>query len=143
MERIEMDEFGMHDPDRPDRGPQGANADGKAYPGIDPDVATLHIESGLESGRTELRDIVLQLSSRLARAEGQLMRLGRAGDLLSRRVDDAASRLNELAGRSREHADAIHMICSILKDLDDPYGFGASLDEWLAYESPERTQEDE
>ena len=139
-----MDEIGTDDRDRPDRGPQGDDGDVKVHLRIDPD-ATLGIESAsaLESGRIDLKDVVLHLSSRLAQAECRLARLGRAAALLSRQVDDAASRLDELASRSCGHDHAINMICSILKDLDDPYGFGASLDERLACESPERTQEEE
>ena len=35
------------------------------------------------------------------------------------------------------------MICTILKDLDDPYGFGVSLDERLAYDGPDWTPDEE
>lgn len=136
-----MGEIGTDNRDEPGRGPQGDDASAKAHPRIDPD-ATVGIDSALESGRINLKEIVLQLSSRLARAESQLARLGRAANLLNHRVDNAASLLDELAGRLYGNSNAINTICSILKDLDDPYGFGASLDERLAYESPEWTQEE-
>lgn len=38
----------------------------------------------------------------------------------------------ELAGRVDDHEEALRMVCVALKELDDPYGFGESLDDQIA-----------
>lgn len=51
---------------------------------------------------------------------------------LDRRMRQVETRLAALAGQAANQQEAIGMICTILRDLDDPYGFGLSLDERLA-----------
>lgn len=58
---------------------------------------------------------------------------------MDRRLRRIESRLSALAGRVMDHHEAIGMITALLRDLDDPYGFGASLDERLAREGYDRT----
>ncbi len=35
------------------------------------------------------------------------------------------------------------MMCVVLRELDDPYGLGTSLDERLAYDDADRTTEED
>jgi hypothetical protein len=59
---------------------------------------------------------------------------------INRRLRRIESRLSALAGQAADHHEAIGMITTILRDLDDPYGFGASLDERLAREGSDRAE---
>jgi hypothetical protein len=49
------------------------------------------------------------------------------------------SRLNSLTNRAIEQENALRMMCEFLKDLDDPYGFGQSLDERVLGDGTSRT----
>ncbi len=51
---------------------------------------------------------------------------------LDRRLRQVELRLTALANQAANQQELTRMICAILKDLDDPYGFGLSLDERLA-----------
>lgn len=57
------------------------------------------------------------------------------------RLDGRLSRVeSRLAALSREvlgHEEALKMVCEVLKELDDPYGFGLSLDEQIGRGSSE------
>ena len=61
---------------------------------------------------------------------------------IDRRMRQVESRLAALAGQAADHQEAIGMISTILRDLDDPYGFGSSLDERLAHEWADRTEDE-
>ena len=39
------------------------------------------------------------------------------------------SGLKDLASRASNQEETLSMLCTVLKELDDPYGFGRSLDE--------------
>jgi hypothetical protein len=91
-------------------GGRGADANHQARRTDEP---TVGLETALESGLVELKDIVRLLACRMSRAESHV-----------------ASQKDQ----SSKHEESIRMICTVLKDLDDPYGFGVSLDERLAYD---------
>ena len=61
---------------------------------------------------------------------------------LDRRISQVETRLAALAGQAANQQEAIAMICTILRDLDDPYGFGLSLDERLARDGSDLTAEE-
>jgi hypothetical protein len=48
---------------------------------------------------------------------------------LDRRIGQIESHLSGLANRAADQEETMRMMCSLLKELDDPYGFGTSLDE--------------
>jgi hypothetical protein len=101
------------------------------------------LESATDSGAVDLRPVVQFLASRLWDAEHQLARLGQRMEGMKRRVSELESQLSRMAGRSSDHEESIRMMCAVLKDLDDPYGFGMSLDERLAYDEADRTTDEE
>ncbi len=103
----------------------------------------LAVLAAVESGHVDLKAAVLFLASRLSDAEGRLVHLGRSIDRMKRRASDVESRLAGLARESSQHEESLRMICAVLKDLDDPYGFGISLDERLTYEGPDSTPDEE
>ena len=127
----------------PDQG-DGHGNEAESHHLAQPEV---ELNSGLEaathSGAVDLRPVVQFLASRLWDAEHQLARLGRRMEGMKRRVSELESQLSRMAGRSSEHEESIRMMCAVLKDLDDPYGFGMSLDERLAYDEADRTTEEE
>ena len=75
-------------------------------------------------------------------AEADQARIARWMMRLDRRMRQVESRLAALAGQAADQQEAIGMICTILRDLDDPYGFGLSLDERLARDGSDRTGEE-
>jgi hypothetical protein len=138
-----MDEPRKHDRVSPVRGDQGGNEAGP-HRLAGPDASlTSSLDGAMESGTVDLRPVVQFLASRVWEAEHQLTRLGRRMDGMKRRVIELESQLSRMAGRSSEHEESIRMMCAVLKDLDDPYGFGMSLDDRLAYDEADRTTEEE
>jgi hypothetical protein len=138
-----MNETGENDRDAPRReepGGRGADANHQARRRDDPAVG---LETALESGHVELKDIVRLLACRLLAAERRLARIDRWMDPIDRRISRAESRLAAQGGQASKHEEAIRMICTLLKDLDDPYGFGLSLDERLAYDGTNGLPEEE
>lgn len=99
--------------------------------------------AAVESGHVDLKSAVCFLASHLSEAEGRLAHLDRSIIRMKRRASDVEFRLADLARESSRHEESLRMICTILKDLDDPYGFGVSLDERLAYEGPDWTPDEE
>jgi hypothetical protein len=69
------------------------------------------------------------LQARSPAAQQKLSHILRWMDQLDRRVSQVESSLRDLAGRSSEQDESIRMMCSVLKEIDDPYGCGQSLDE--------------
>jgi hypothetical protein len=50
-------------------------------------------------------------------------------DQIDSRVNELESRLSLLANHAAAQDEKLSMMCSVLKEIDDPYGFGRSLDE--------------
>jgi hypothetical protein len=73
----------------------------------------------------------------LARIEEGAALLSRRINMLIRRLERGDSRTAEVARQVADHEGALKMICVLLKQLDDPYGFGESLDEQIAREDGE------
>ena len=72
--------------------------------------------------------------------EAQIARWMMRVEQRMRRIE---ARLAALTSRAADQQESIGMICTILRDLDDPYGFGLSLDERLARDGFGRTTEEE
>jgi hypothetical protein len=54
------------------------------------------------------------------------------------RQQAGASAINHLAAKVREHDRAIKDACDLIRELDDPYGLGSSLDERISGEEEDR-----
>jgi hypothetical protein len=104
---------------------------------------TMGLEAAVESGQVDLKAVVLFLACRLTDAEVELARLGRSMNRVNRRLGVLQSRMSQVESQSFEHQQSLQMVCAILRDLDDPYGFGLSVDERLAYDAPEWMPEEE
>jgi hypothetical protein len=77
-----------------------------------------------------------------AHAEPNEARIARWMMRMDRRMREVESRLATLTSRAADQQEAIGMICTILRDLDDPYGFGLSLDERLERDGSDRATEE-
>jgi hypothetical protein len=137
-----MNEPGTADSDVPphgDRGGQGAGP-GRAVP--DEDCLTQSLETALENGYVDPKVVVPLLAARLSAIEYRLANVDRWMDRVKRRVAQMESRLTGLSERTSGQEEALRMMCLVLKDLDDPYGLGTSLDERIAYDEPDRAEEE-
>jgi len=94
-------------------------------------------------GRLDLEELARRLASRPEVTERRPARIDRRMMRLHRRMRQVESRLATLTGQVTDQREAIRMISTILQECDDPYGFGLSLDERLAYDEPERTADGE
>lgn len=56
-------------------------------------------------------------------------------DLLTRRTAAQERRSMELSRRINGIDESVRLVCEVLRQLDDPYGFGESLDARIAAES--------
>ena len=54
---------------------------------------------------------------------------------LDRRIGQIESRVSGLATRASDQQEALRMMCSVIQEIDDPYGFGQSLDERILGEA--------
>jgi hypothetical protein len=104
---------------------------------------TSSVETTHESGHLDPKVDPLLVLSRLTEAECRLAQLVRSMDRMKRRLSVVESQLARLASQSSTHKESLQMISTILKDLDDPYGFGLSLDEWRADEGADWSPEGE
>jgi hypothetical protein len=68
----------------------------------------------------------------------RLALLARWMDLLDRRLGRLGSRLAALSGEVSGHEGALRVLCDMLRELDDPYGFGLGLDERIAGDASDR-----
>ena len=79
----------------------------------------------------------------VAAAEAPEPSLYRRIEQLARRLGEQERRSAELADQADSHLEMIRMLCLAIKDLDDPYGMGASLDERIGLDEACVEQDDE
>ena len=88
----------------------------------------------LDDDQRETRELLRLQSARSSVAGRRLALLTRWVSLLDQRLSDTRTRSEWLAGQVSKHDESLRMVCHILKEIDDPYGFGLSLDERIAGE---------
>jgi hypothetical protein len=86
-------------------------------------------------GRTRNHVAVL-LAGRLSIADRRIALLARLATLMARRLLAVECRSERHANKISDHEEALRMVCEVLQELDDPYGFGKSLDERIAGDGP-------
>jgi hypothetical protein len=94
------------------------------------------IEALLASEDHSGNHIAVLIAGRLSIADRRIALLARLAMLMARRLVAAESRSERLANEVSEHENALRMMCEVLQELDDPYGFGHSLDERIAGDGP-------
>ena len=63
-------------------------------------------------------------------------------DQLERRIRQIETRVSDLATRASDQQEALRMMCSVIQEIDDPYGFGLSLDERVLGEAAQGTSDE-
>src|SRR5262249_2268265 len=91
-------------------------------------------------GQIDLNELARRLLGRAEDEGPDEVQIARWMMRLDRRMRRVEARLAALAGQAAKQQEAIGMISTILRDLDDPYGFGSSLDERLAHEWADRAE---
>jgi hypothetical protein len=114
---------------RPVQGLQRALADGR----LDP--ATI--------GAIDLEELARRLASRSRVMDRRYARVVAWMKRVDRRLSRVEARVDALTNQAADQQESTRMICAILKDLDDPYGFGPSLDERLARDESEWITDEE
>jgi hypothetical protein len=100
---------------------------GQSEEGLERNIEVLLSREGERDG-----PLTALLASRSATNNLRLSLLVQWTTLLDRKLNDLEARLDGLAGLIHSHDESIRTICHLIKDLDDPYGFGLSLDERIA-----------
>jgi hypothetical protein len=111
------------------QGLQRALADGRL------DLATI--------GSIDLEELARRLASRSGVMDRRHARVVAWMKRVDRRLSRVEARVDALTNQAADQQESTRMICAILKDLDDPYGLGVSLDERLARDESERTSDEE
>lgn len=97
------------------------------------------IEGLLGREDLDVRELAVLLAGRMSIANRRLTVLSHWVSRLTNRLGELESRSERLSRKAGDHEDSLLMICQVLKDLDDPYGFGLSLDERIAEDGPSRS----
>ena len=87
------------------------------------------IETALAGDHLDEKSVAQLLRARCSATRDGLTLLFQWMDQLDRRIGQIDSRLSGLATRASDQQEALRMMCSVIQEIDDPYGFGLSLDE--------------
>ena len=132
-------EYHLISDDHPKVSRAGTDAAGQVADGLARTIAEV-----LNCDQREARELVTLATQRSPVADRRLTLLARSVVRLARRLREAESRTRKLAARVDDHEKSLRMVCEILKQLDDPYGFGLSLDDRIGDDDPElSSSEDE
>ncbi len=92
---------------------------------------TMSLETALLDEHLNQKQFARLLEERSSAAQQKFSAVLKWMDQFDRRVSKVESRLADLASQASDQGDAFRMMCSVLKEIEDPYGFGVSLDEWI------------
>ncbi len=93
------------------------------------------IEIALAGNHLDEKSVAQRLRARCSATRDGLTLLFEWMDQLDRRIRQIDSRLSGLATRASDQQEALRMMCSVIQEIDDPYGFGLSLDERILGET--------
>jgi hypothetical protein len=95
------------------------------------------IQGALAGGSPGVGDLARLLAERSSLAGRRLALLTQWVAVLDRQLSELRSRSDDLTRRVSGHGESLRMVSELLKELDDPYGFGLSLDERIAGDGPD------
>jgi hypothetical protein len=104
---------------------------------------TLSLETVLADEHFNPKQFAQLLEERSSAAQQQFSLILKWMDQLDRRVSKVESRLADLASQASDQGEAFRMMCSVLKEIEDPYGFGVSLDERILGDAGHLTTDDQ
>jgi hypothetical protein len=90
---------------------------------------TLSLESALADECLKQQPLAQALEAHSRALHRKLSLILRWMGQIDSRMNELESRLSDLANHASDQDETMTMMCSVLKDMDDPYGFGRSLDE--------------
>ncbi|MHC5537379.1 hypothetical protein ACYOEI_03985 [Singulisphaera rosea] len=90
------------------------------------------VQQALSTDAVEPRTLATLLAKQSSIANRRLTLLTQWVSALDRRIGELGADSETHSGQIVEHEQALRMVCDMLKDMDDPYGFGLSLDERIA-----------
>jgi hypothetical protein len=102
----------------------------------------LSLQTALAGERLDEKSVARLLQARCSATREGMMLICRWLSLLERRISQTESRVSDLITRASDHDESLRLVCSVLKEIDDPYGFGLSLDERILDEAAHRPADD-
>jgi PIN domain nuclease of toxin-antitoxin system len=93
------------------------------------------LESALAVAHPDARSLARLLQARSSATREGITLVFHWMVQLDLRISRIESRMARLATRSADQQEALRMMCSVLKEMDDPYGLGLSLDERILGEA--------
>jgi hypothetical protein len=93
------------------------------------------LETALAGEQLDEKSVAQLLRARCSATREGLTLIFHWMDQLDRRIGQIESRVSGLATRTSDQQEALRMMCSVIQEIDDPYGFGQSLDERILGEA--------
>lgn len=103
-------------------------------PGTDPVEIADRLERIAADESVDAREIVRLAAVSLASVARRIAAIERRTTLISGRIGGWEARLEESEDRIGDHQRSLKLICELLKQMDDPYGYGRETDERIARE---------
>jgi hypothetical protein len=100
------------------------------------------IDAVLAGDHLDEKSVAQLLRARCSATRDGLTLLFQWMDQLDRRIRQIDSRVSGLATRASDQQEALRMMCSVIQEIDDPYGFGLSLDERILGETAQGPSDD-
>jgi hypothetical protein len=100
------------------------------------------IETALAGGQFDEKSIAQLLRARSSATREGITFIFQCIDQLERRIRQIETRVSDLATRASDQQEALRMMCTVIQELDDPYGFGLSLDERVLGESAQDSSDE-
>lgn len=90
------------------------------------------VQQALAADAVEPKTLATLLAKQSSIANRRLTLLTQWVSALDRQIGELGTDSETHSEQIVEHEHALRMVCDMLKDMDDPYGFGLSLDERIA-----------
>jgi hypothetical protein len=96
---------------------------------IDDSKLSQSLEAALADESLEQKSLAQAVQAHSAAMHRRVSLILRWMDQIDSRMNEMQSRLSDLANHASDQDETMTMMCSVLKDMDDPFGFGRTLDE--------------
>jgi hypothetical protein len=93
------------------------------------------LETALAGDQLDEKSVAQLLRARCSATREGITLILQWIDHFDRRIGQIESRVSSLANRASDQQEALRLMCSVIQEIDDPYGFGQSLDERILGEA--------
>ncbi len=100
------------------------------------------LETALAGEQLDGKSVARLLHARCSSTRERITLIFHWLGLLDLRIGQIESRVSGLATRAFDQQEALRMMCSVIQEIDDPYGFGLSLDERILGEAAHGAADD-